>query len=75
MTIGHLTIENLSKLFHNNFELALKAIKIAQLMIRSGQEVTPRKLLDELARHPEHFDVEKMEELLRIKEENDEQKD
>ena len=71
MTMGYLTIENLSKLFHNNFELAAKAIKIAQILIRSGQEVTPRKLLDEMAKHPDHFDIAKMEEMLLNQEEEE----
>lgn len=63
MTIGCLTIESLSKLFNNNFELANHAIQAAQILIKAGKEVNPANLLDEMAKHPDRFDIEKMKEI------------
>lgn len=63
MTIGCLTIESLSKLFCNNFELANHAIQAAQILIKAGKEVNPANLLDEMARYPDRFNIEKMREV------------
>ncbi|MBI5273682.1 MAG: hypothetical protein HY860_01345 [Chlamydiales bacterium] len=53
-----LTNETIMKHFDNNFELALYAIDIAQRLIKTGKEVKIGKLLEEIKKHPDQFEIE-----------------
>lgn len=50
-----LTNEGLTKLFNNNFDLAITAIKLAQNEVDAGHEVTMQKVLSEIKQNPVHF--------------------
>jgi|GEM_PF-2527185 len=72
MTINHLTIEQLNKHFPNNFELAQKAIAAAHIMMRGNEEVSAPHLLDGMARHPDRYDLDELEEQYRRDDEEEE---
>lgn len=55
-----LTNEILTKLFRNNFELALYAIEIARRHIRAGKDFTLETLLKEVQNHPLKGDLEEL---------------
>ena len=55
-----LTNEELTKLFRNNFELAMYAIEIARRHIRSGHEFTLKGLLKEVQNNPLKGDLEEL---------------
>ena len=50
-----LTNESLTKLFSDNFDLAITAIKLAQNEVVAGHEVTMQKVLSEIKHNPMHF--------------------
>lgn len=50
-----LTNEGLTKLFNDNFDLAITAIKLAQNEVDAGHEVTMQKVLSEIKHNPMHF--------------------
>jgi len=50
-----LTNESLTKLFNDNFDLAITAIKLAQNEVDVGHEVTMQKVLSEIKHNPMHF--------------------
>ena len=56
-----LTNESLTKLFKDNFDLAVTAIKVAQNEVDCGKEVTMQKVLTEIKQNPQHF-IEKKKE-------------
>lgn len=59
-----LTNQSLRGLFKNNFELTNQTIRLARFYIKSGHEVTMKKLLSEIKRNPsEQYlkDLQKME--------------
>lgn len=56
-----LTNESLTKLFKDNFDLAVTAIKVAQNEVDSGKEVTMQKVLTEIKQNPQHFIQKKKE--------------
>ncbi len=58
MTKQDLTNESIMKHFDNNFEVAMYAIDIAQRLIKAGQEVKMTKLLEEIKKHPDQFEIE-----------------
>ncbi len=49
----HLTNEDLTKLFDDNFQLAIQAIRIAKRNIEAGHEVALDDLLDDLKKNPD----------------------
>lgn len=49
-----LTNETLTKLFSDNFELAIYAIKVAQHRIHEGVETTMKDVLSEIMKNPPH---------------------
>ena len=53
-----LTNETLTKLFRNNFELAMYAIEIGRRYIRAGKEFTLSSLLKEVQDHPMKGSIE-----------------
>ena len=55
-----LTNEILTKLFRNNFELALYAMEIARRNIKAGKEFTLETLLTEVQNHPLKGDLEEL---------------
>ena len=55
-----LTNEVLTKLFRNNFELALYAMEIARRNIKAGKEFTLETLLTEVQNHPLKGDLEEL---------------
>ena len=67
-----LTNELLTKLFRNNFELAMYAIEIGRRHIRQGKDFTLTSLLKEVQDHPLKGDLE---ELLKEMEEAKEQEE
>ncbi len=61
MVLNTLTNEEIAKIFgdrYNHFTLADFVIKIAQLLIKRGEEVTPWILLEEIRKNPERYDLE-----------------
>ncbi len=59
-----ITNQSLRGLFKSNFELANHSIRLARFYIKSGHEVTMKKLLSEIKRNPsEQYlkDLQKME--------------
>lgn len=56
-----LTNESLTKLFKDNFDLAVTAIKVAQNEVDCGKEVTMQKVLTEIKQNPQHFIQKKKE--------------
>jgi hypothetical protein len=71
--LNQLTIETLSHHFKNNFEMTNYIIEVAQRLINSGKDVAPRALLEEIARHPDKYDLEKLKkEVEKFKERQDE---
>lgn len=54
-----LTNEGLTKLFKDNFELAVSAIRLAQSEVQAGHDVNLQKVLAEIKLHPEHFHSKK----------------
>ena len=58
-----LTNEGLTKLFKDNFELAVSAIRLAQVEVEAGHDVNLQKILVEIKHHPEQYRaVNKVEE-------------
>ncbi|HPE85139.1 MAG: hypothetical protein KDK44_05175 [Chlamydiia bacterium] len=53
-----LTNELLTKLFRNNFELAMYAVEIGRRYIRSGKEFTLTSLLKDVQDNPLKGDIE-----------------
>lgn len=53
-----LTNESLTRLFKDNFELAVSAIRLAQSEVHAGHDVNLQKVLTEMKQHP-HFFTEK----------------
>ncbi len=62
-------IKVLRGLFKNNFELANQAIRLARFYIKSGHEVSMRKLLNEIKRNPSE---QYLKDLLKMEDEEDE---
>lgn len=52
------TNEELTKLFRNNFELAMYAIELARRHIKAGHEFSLSTLLQEVKNHPLKGDLE-----------------
>jgi hypothetical protein len=62
MNHNQLTNQALADQFENNFALANHAIRVAQLIIASGREVSPRQLLDDMAKNPGKYNIARLEE-------------
>lgn len=61
MVLNALTNEEIASMFddrYDHFTLADFLIKIAQLLIKRGEEVTPWILLEEIRKNPERYNLE-----------------
>ena len=54
------TNEELTKLFRNNFELAMYAIEIGRRLVRAGKEFSLTNLLREVKNNPLKGDLEEL---------------
>lgn len=69
-----MTIEQLSKLFKSNFDLANYAMERAKFYIKLGWEFTLESLLDDVRRDPEGRKFKEMEEMEKEEEEHEHEK-
>ncbi len=65
-----LTNEALKKHFHDNFELAQFAIRVARYLIKAGHEIDVPELLKEIQKNPGLYTPENLEALAKADDES-----